>query len=76
MIEQNRLLYFTPVARIVPWTVKRESLEIVEEEVSTPAEIDRIFQVLLGTRGGPFRMMDKVGLDVARNRRALRGNPS
>jgi len=44
--------------------VKRESLEIVEEGVSTPAEVDHIFQVLLGTRGGPFRMMDKVGLDV------------
>ena len=44
--------------------VKRESLEIVEEGVSTPAEVDRIFQVLLGTKGGPFRLMDKVGLDV------------
>ena len=44
--------------------VKRESLEIVEEGVSTPAEVDHIFQVLLGTGGGPFRMMDKVGLDV------------
>lgn len=44
--------------------VKRESLEIVDEGVSTPAEVDRIFHVLLGTRGGPFRMMDKVGLDV------------
>jgi 3-hydroxybutyryl-CoA dehydrogenase len=44
--------------------VKRESLEIVEKEVSTPAEVDHIFQVLLGTPGGPFRLMDKVGLDV------------
>src|SRR5215468_10342821 len=44
--------------------VKRESLEIVDEGVSSPTEVDRIFQVLLGTRGGPFRMMDKVGLDV------------
>ena len=44
--------------------VKRESLEIVEEGVSSPSEVDRIFQVLLGTHGGPFRMMDKVGLDV------------
>jgi len=23
-----------------------------------------MFEVLLGTRGGPFRLMDKVGLDV------------
>ena len=44
--------------------VKRESLEIVKEGVSTPAEVDRIFQVLLGAHGGPFRLMDKVGLDV------------
>jgi len=44
--------------------VKRESLEVVEEGVSTPAEVDRIFEVLLGTHGGPFRLMDKVGLDV------------
>lgn len=44
--------------------VKRESLEIVEEGVSTPAEVDHIFQVLLRTNGGPFRLMDKVGLDV------------
>ena len=42
--------------------VKRESLEIVKEGVSTPAEVDRIFQVLLGAHGGPFRLMDKVGL--------------
>jgi len=44
--------------------VKRESLEVVEEGVSTPQEVDHIFQVLLGTHGGPFRLMDKVGLDV------------
>ena len=44
--------------------VKRESLEVVEEGVSTPAEVDHIFEVLLGTHGGPFRLMDKVGLDV------------
>jgi 3-hydroxybutyryl-CoA dehydrogenase len=44
--------------------VKRESLEIVGEGVSTPAEVDRIFQVLLETHGGPFRLMDQVGLDV------------
>jgi 3-hydroxyacyl-CoA dehydrogenase len=44
--------------------VKRESLEVVEEGVSTPAEVDHIFEILLGTHGGPFRLMDKVGLDV------------
>jgi len=44
--------------------VKREALEVVEEGVSTPAEVDHMFEVLLGTHGGPFRLMDKVGLDV------------
>lgn len=44
--------------------VKRESLEVVEEGVTTPEEVDHIFEVLLGTHGGPFRLMDKVGLDV------------
>lgn len=44
--------------------VKRESLEVVKEGVSTPTEVDHMFEVLLGTRGGPFRLMDKVGLDV------------
>ncbi len=44
--------------------VKRESLSVVAEGVSTPEDVDRLFQVLLGTHGGPFRLMDKVGLDV------------
>jgi 3-hydroxybutyryl-CoA dehydrogenase len=47
--------------------VKRESLQVVEEGVSTPAEVDHIFEVLLGAHGGPFRLMDKVGLDVVLN---------
>jgi 3-hydroxybutyryl-CoA dehydrogenase len=44
--------------------VKRESLEVVEEGVSTPAEVDHLLESLFGTNGGPFRLMDKVGLDV------------
>ena len=44
--------------------MKRESPEVVDEGVATPAEVDHIFEVLLGTHGGPFRLMDKVGLDV------------
>jgi len=43
--------------------VKRESLEVVAEGVSTPQEIDRMFQLNTGS-AGPFRMMDQVGLDV------------
>ncbi|MBE1574334.1 3-hydroxyacyl-CoA dehydrogenase family protein [Amycolatopsis roodepoortensis] len=44
--------------------IKRESLELVAEGVSTPQDVDRMFQVNTGMAGGPFRMMDQVGLDV------------
>src|SRR5262245_39719811 len=43
--------------------VKRESLEVVAEGVSTPQDVDQMFQLNTGG-AGPFRMMDKVGLDV------------
>jgi 3-hydroxybutyryl-CoA dehydrogenase len=44
--------------------VKRESLEVVAEGVSTPQEVDEMFQINTGSAAGPFRMMDQVGLDV------------
>jgi 3-hydroxybutyryl-CoA dehydrogenase len=44
--------------------VKRESLEVVAEGVSTPQEVDQMFQINTGSAAGPFRMMDRVGLDV------------
>lgn len=44
--------------------VKRESLELVAEGVSTPQDVDQMFQLNTGS-AGPFRMMDQVGLDVA-----------
>lgn len=44
--------------------IKREALAVVEEGVSTPEEVDRIFTLSLGAPFGPFRMMDAVGLDV------------
>jgi 3-hydroxybutyryl-CoA dehydrogenase len=44
--------------------VKRESLEVVAEGVSTPPEVDRMFEINTGSSAGPFRMMDQVGLDV------------
>jgi 3-hydroxybutyryl-CoA dehydrogenase len=44
--------------------VKRESLEVVAEGVSTPQDIDQMFELNMGTTAGPFRMMDQVGLDV------------
>lgn len=44
--------------------IKRESLAVVAEGVSTPADVDRMWQLNMGTPAGPFRMMDQVGLDV------------
>ena len=44
--------------------IKREALAVVAEGVSTPADVDRIFELTLGAPFGPFRMMDAVGLDV------------
>jgi 3-hydroxybutyryl-CoA dehydrogenase len=44
--------------------IKRESLAVVAEGVSSPAEVDRIFSLNLGIPAGPFRMMDMIGLDV------------
>ena len=43
--------------------VKRESLEVVAEGVSTPQDVDQMFALNTGS-AGPFRMMDQVGLDV------------
>ena len=44
--------------------IKREALAVAAEGVATPQEIDRLFVAVLGTADGPFRMMDRVGLDV------------
>ncbi len=44
--------------------IKRESLAVVAEGVSTPQDVDRIYQLVNGTSAGPFRRMDMVGLDV------------
>ena len=44
--------------------IKREALTVVAEGVATPEDVDRIFQANLGADEAPFRLMDKVGLDV------------
>lgn len=44
--------------------IKRESLYVAAEGVSTPEEIDRIFSYLGDFRPGVFHGMDAVGLDV------------
>lgn len=43
--------------------IKRESLAVVAEGVATPEELDEIYG-LNGGGEGPFRRMDRVGLDV------------
>ncbi|EJB8462862.1 3-hydroxyacyl-CoA dehydrogenase family protein [Acinetobacter baumannii] len=44
--------------------IKRESLYVVAQGVSTPSEVDDIFKLVTGASQGPFRNMDQVGLDV------------
>lgn len=44
--------------------IKREALEVVYEGVSVPADVDAMFALNFGTKAGPFRMVDQVGLDV------------
>lgn len=44
--------------------IKRESLAVVADGVSTPREVDEMFMVNTGGRTGVFRLMDQVGLDV------------
>lgn len=44
--------------------IKRESLAVVAEGVSTPADVDAIMRANTGMAAGPFEMMDQVGLDV------------
>ncbi|MFC4373928.1 3-hydroxyacyl-CoA dehydrogenase family protein [Nocardia halotolerans] len=44
--------------------VKREALEVVYEGVSVPEDVDEMFALNFGTKAGPFRLMDQVGLDV------------
>ena len=44
--------------------IKRECLMVVEEGVAPPEDVDRMWEIF--TRAGvpPFRLMDRVGLDV------------
>jgi 3-hydroxybutyryl-CoA dehydrogenase len=44
--------------------IKRESLSVVADGIATPSDVDRIFQSVLRAAEAPFRLMDKVGLDV------------
>ncbi|MCC6791490.1 MAG: 3-hydroxyacyl-CoA dehydrogenase family protein, partial [Thermomicrobiales bacterium] len=45
--------------------VKQESLRVVAEGHATPAEIDELWRIVMGSEPyGPFERMDRVGLDV------------
>ena len=37
---------------------------MVAEGAPIPQQMDRMFEINTGSAGGPFRMMDQVGLDV------------
>jgi 3-hydroxybutyryl-CoA dehydrogenase len=52
--------------------IKREALAVVAEGVATPEEVDHIFKLTLGARNGPFRRMDRVGLDIEEHYAAIR----
>lgn len=44
--------------------IKREALMVVAEGVGTPDDVDALFCAAHGASMGPFRLMDRVGLDV------------
>jgi 3-hydroxybutyryl-CoA dehydrogenase len=44
--------------------IKRESLSVVEEGVAELEDIDRIWELFTASQPAPFRLMDRVGLDV------------
>jgi 3-hydroxybutyryl-CoA dehydrogenase len=45
--------------------IKQESLRVVAEGHATPAEIDELWRIVIGSEPyGPFERMDRVGLDV------------
>lgn len=47
--------------------IKRESLAVVSDGVSTPDDVDAIMRANMGLKAGPFASMDQVGLDVVLN---------
>jgi 3-hydroxybutyryl-CoA dehydrogenase len=47
--------------------IKRETLAVVAEGVASPEVVDAIYTQATGSRVGPFRLMDAVGLDVVLN---------
>lgn len=42
-----------------------EGLRVVEEQVASPQDVDRILREAMGFKMGPFELMDLTGLDVS-----------
>jgi 3-hydroxybutyryl-CoA dehydrogenase len=47
--------------------IKRECLMVVEEGVATPEDVDEMWKIFTAPGIPPFRLMDRVGLDVVLN---------
>jgi 3-hydroxybutyryl-CoA dehydrogenase len=47
--------------------IKRECLMVVEEGVATPDDVDEMWKIFTAPGIPPFRLMDRVGLDVVLN---------
>jgi 3-hydroxybutyryl-CoA dehydrogenase len=45
-------------------SIKRECLMVVEEGVATPTDVDEMWKIFTNAGIPPFRLMDRVGLDV------------
>jgi 3-hydroxybutyryl-CoA dehydrogenase len=45
-------------------SIKRECLMVVEEGVATPADVDAMWDIFTSAGISPFKLMDRVGLDV------------
>src|SRR3954453_18144221 len=58
--------YEQSARRCCPST-KRECLMVVEEGVATPEDVDAMWSIFTKPGIPPFRLMDRVGLDVVLN---------
>jgi 3-hydroxybutyryl-CoA dehydrogenase len=45
-------------------SIKRECLMVVEEGVASPEDVDEMWQIFVRPGIPPFRLMDRVGLDI------------
>jgi 3-hydroxybutyryl-CoA dehydrogenase len=79
----ERIEFFSRSVNIVPLLVKKEStgfifnrvwraikkecLNLVDQGISSPADVDSAWKIAFKTSHGPFGLMDMVGLDVVRD---------